>query len=1006
MKKVELLIATALSAGLTMPAMAQSEDDSPLAGLNSANAPIIVTAQRQAQSLQEVPIAVSAFSAEMLERQQIDNASDLQLTLPNISFTKSNFTASSFSIRGVGDNCVGTTCDSATAIHVNDMPLLSTRLFETEFFDVERIEVLRGPQGTLFGRNATSGVVNTITARPDLSDFGGRGSFEYGNYNSMRAEGMINVPLSDWAGIRVAGVYLNRDGYTRNLFDNSRIDDRDLYSIRGTLRLEPGPDTTIDIIGYYFEEDDNRSRIQKQLCSRDSTGVLGCTPDALRYEPVNGNATLATIFASQELLGISGGATFLPLGITSLYGPDQYSGSVVPRDVRTVNTDFTPTYFADEWFLMADVEHSFGPISLNLTGGYQETSVDSRVDYNLSAADPFNATARGAFAYFGALAANPATSQFFAPAFNALFPNGAAGDACTSDAQSTFNGVFGGDAFGCSNRSIEFDRSRSSSRQYSIEAHIDSDFDGAFNFLLGGIYVNSRNRGTDYFVNAFGLDYASGVLGALTSAGTAQAVAAAVIGGGGSPADAAAAVAALPTTFQGPSFYNNETTAFSLESYGIFGEAYIDVTDNLRVTLGARYSNDSKSVSGRTPLLSIQVPFGVTPVRDYLNTNFDGDGITPGQQTFRNASANFDEITGRVVVDWQWSPDNLVYASYSRGYKSGGINPPFDPIFSVPETFDPELINAFEVGSKNTLAGGAVQLNATFFYYDYSGLQLTRILNRTSLNTNTDAEVYGLELEAVVSPDPAWLFNINASYLHTSISNLSLADTADPSGGRSDTVIIKDLATAANCAVIPQAAGNSAGANAFVNTINAAVGGGLLQPTTPVAGTSTTGAYSFCGALQAAAAGNIGAFNPALAPLQPLLNSYGGFTVSDGALVNLAGNQLPQAPNVKISVGGQYTAEFNNGMSLILRGDYALTGRQFARSFNSRNDRIESYGIANAQVQLNGTDDRWFVRAFVQNIFDNNAITGQYLTDPSSGLFTNIFTLEPRRYGIAAGFQF
>ncbi len=103
-----------------------------------------------------------------LEKQQIENTSDLQLTLPNITFTKTNFTGSSFTIRGIGDLCVGVSCDQATAIHMNDAPLFNTRLFEGEFYDLAQIEVLRGPQGTLFGRNATSGVVNFRTARPDL----------------------------------------------------------------------------------------------------------------------------------------------------------------------------------------------------------------------------------------------------------------------------------------------------------------------------------------------------------------------------------------------------------------------------------------------------------------------------------------------------------------------------------------------------------------------------------------------------------------------------------------------------------------------------------------------------------------------------------------------------------------------------------------------------------------------------------------------------------------------
>jgi len=248
---------------------------------------IIVTAQRQSQSLQEVPIAVSAFSAESLERQQIKNASDLQLTLPNVTFSKGNFTGSSFTIRGIGDLCVGVTCDSATAVHMDGTPLLSTRLFETEYFDLERVEVLRGPQGTLFGRNATSGVINFVPVRPDLTATKASGEVDYGNYNQIKLKGTLNVPLSDKLGVRVAGFYLKRDGYTTNLFDGSKMDDRDMYAIRGSVRYEPTENTTIDLMGYYFRENDNRMRIQKQMCQRDPTGVLGCLPNAREYGITN-----------------------------------------------------------------------------------------------------------------------------------------------------------------------------------------------------------------------------------------------------------------------------------------------------------------------------------------------------------------------------------------------------------------------------------------------------------------------------------------------------------------------------------------------------------------------------------------------------------------------------------------------------------------------------------------------------------------------------------------------
>ena len=157
MKVRAFLMAGACAGAIATPAIAQDvTGDKSQSGIaeqtteeQSATPVIVVTAQRQAQNLQEVPIAVSAFDSDALEAQQIENSSDLQLTLPNVSFTKSNFTSSSFTIRGIGDLCVGVTCDQATAIHVNGSPLFGTRLFETEFFDLERVEVLRGPQGTL-----------------------------------------------------------------------------------------------------------------------------------------------------------------------------------------------------------------------------------------------------------------------------------------------------------------------------------------------------------------------------------------------------------------------------------------------------------------------------------------------------------------------------------------------------------------------------------------------------------------------------------------------------------------------------------------------------------------------------------------------------------------------------------------------------------------------------------------------------------------------------------------
>lgn len=1037
MMRTKLFLLSSVSLAISaVPALAQEGQD---AEAEDADV-IVVTAQRSAQRLQDVPIAVSAFSAEALDKQQIENTSDLQLTLPNITFTKTNFTGSSFTIRGIGDLCVGNSCDQATAIHMNDAPLFSTRLFEGEFFDIGQIEVLRGPQGTLFGRNATSGVINIKTAKPDLSGFSMSAEAEYGNYDSMKVKGMVNVPLGETMAVRLAGYYLNRDGYTLNLFDGNRYDDRDQYAVRGSLRFEPTDSTTIELVGQYFHEKDNRMRIQKQLCQRDPTGVMGCLNGTRDYSTTNGNSTFVGVLTSREFLASQGIPTAFALG--SLYGPDVYANAVNPTDPRVVNTDYAPTYETDEIIAQGHIDQDLGGgLKLKISGNYQRVRLESQQDYNLSVQNralfaPALATLSAAAG--GLVPGLPAS--YFSPIANALIPNGPTGNLCTSLAEETGTGAYGGHRM-CSATPQDFDRSTLYNTSWSAEGIISSDFDGPINFLLGGIYGKYHVTEGSYYVNSFGIDYLTGVLGTFNALGRA--------GLGAIPG-----VSVPPPGYLATPFFRNMTNDTRLTSYGIFGEAYIKFNDSLKLTLGGRYNHDDKYGSARSTLANFLTPFNATdafsspyvygfaptaaPASARL-TPFDADPktacsissttasgiLTPanltGCELYAINDVTFTAWTGRAVLDWQITPDNLLYASYSRGYKSGGINPPLQPVFAVPSTFKPEYINAFEIGSKNTFADGKLMLNLTAFYYDYKDLQLSRIVARTSVNDNVNAEVWGLEAEAVIRPIREFTINIGASYLHTKVKQDKwLSNPRDFGGGRADAVIIKDITNGSNCAV-SSTSGNVAGVNAFVNTINGAINAGAvpglkagagLQNTTAFpsnGGLASTGAFGVCAVLQAAAGGAFApAINPAafggiqfgsIDPLNPTLPP------SPGINVNIKGNKLPQAPDFKFSVGAQYEWAIGD-LTLTPRVDVAMTGEQTGNIFNGPVNAIDSYWQANAQIQLDGADKKWFVRAFVQNITDANSITGLYVTDQSSGNYTNIFTLEPRRYGIAAGIKF
>ena len=158
--------ASALAMSAAAPHAIAQEDD----GARTLST-VVVTTQKTEESIQDVPIAVSAFDPDALERLNIDTGSDLQFNIPNFGSTQGNFSAGGISIRGIINAAVGASSDAAVGTHVNGVSSSGSTLLETEFYDVERIEILRGPQGTLYGRNATGGVVNAITAKPVLEEF-------------------------------------------------------------------------------------------------------------------------------------------------------------------------------------------------------------------------------------------------------------------------------------------------------------------------------------------------------------------------------------------------------------------------------------------------------------------------------------------------------------------------------------------------------------------------------------------------------------------------------------------------------------------------------------------------------------------------------------------------------------------------------------------------------------------------------------------------------------------
>jgi len=900
---------------------------------------VVIAARLRADSVQDVPASITAIGAEMMERQQIENTSDMQLTVPNVSYSKGNFTTSAFQIRGIGNSAVGSTADSGVSVHVNEIPIESHRLYATEFYDVETISIMRGPQGTLFGRNATGGLINMRTKKPE-KQFGASLEAEVGDFNSSKFKGHINIPMGDKFSARIAGISTQRDGYTTNLFTGNDIDGRDMYAIRGTLRFQPSDRTTIDLMASYMEDNSDRTRSQKALCNRDPVGNLGCLGDRLGFDTPNGLSLLPSNLVSNVVLGDITSADPLTNWGLSLFpfGYDINGGAVNPTDMRTVNIDFEPIYKADDTFISLTLEQALGEShELSISIARHETSFFSRTDFDSTVGAPIIGVPAAGFG------PSPVLPVFAPLTYGALYSGGTLP---YSNVSTSNLGVLGLDILGEATNYFTYDQSNTDGEQTTFEVILSSDFDGAWNYTLGGIYYDYEGS-TDYNIVANTLDYFATV---------------APIGLVGPVFDGAGI--ATP-------FFVNETDLYGLKTTGIFGELYFDVSDRVKLTIGLRYTEDEKRVRDRNLLVNSLLAGAPVPTPISSSTT-TAAGLPP----YRRDEATFSATTGRFVVDWQVSDTTMVYGSYSRGYKGGGFNPPFAPALfpNATRTFEPEDIDAFEIGTKSVFANGDLTLNLSAFYYDYKGLQIARIVNRTSFNENVDAEVRGFEAEFVWSPTENFLINGTLSLLDTEIGNVAVVDPRDPAAGIAEATVVKDILSSENCVILWNGGPDPA---LVLPGINPAFG---LLP------------FSDCAALEAS---------------MPLFNLGGlPYSYADAIEKDITGNPLQGSPESSFSIGAQYTFRIGSNLELTPRVDYYRQDDMQGRIYNSPIDRIESWDNVNAQITLAPDDYRWFFKVFVQNLNDDNNITGMYLGAAAVGLSTNVFLMEPRRYGATFGINF
>jgi iron complex outermembrane recepter protein len=746
----------------------------------------------------------------------------------------------------------------------------------------------------------------------------------------------------------------------------------------------------------HFSEEDDRIRSAKQLCKKDpgpdSVGGLditnlqdfgnnpahqtafwhaflsqGCLSTSLysadAFQTPNGQA-IPFVFANEFVLPYGAGS-FL------LNQIDPYANKTQSRDLRVIESDISPTYKAknDTLEFNADLEVTPTLIFTSQTG-YSKDELASTEDFNR-----FN-TAHGLIAQDPEDASSPSVTR---------------------------NGVYCDPQVGCSDKLVGKDLSRERASQFSQELRLASKFEGPFNFSAGANYLHYRTI-EDYFV----------FINLLTM--TVQKSNGAGIGDfthcynrhqGGEPFDLLPVPfygpngAAWQSTFgcfsnaygfQGPGTYidSNPVGAldgnghnyfrsenpYTLSSWSGFGEAYYQVIPDVKLTAGLRWTDDRKK-------------FVDIPSWTFL--------LGGGYPVLAVIDQEWKEWTGRFNATWtpklDFTDQSVFYASYARGYKGGGANPPppiaADPGFGLgsfsathPAIFAPEFVNAYEIGTKNTLLDGAMTLNATAFYYDYTGYQISQIVDRSSINLNFDAKVKGAEVEATWEPIPGLRFNLSGGLEDSSVNKgQSAIDLIDRTAGHSDWVVVKPYITETSNCIFPAA------------TIRQAIEHSQMNG----------GSFFLTGLL-------CDAYNPSLDPAisHAIMNLTGiaGYDISiapnngEGFAKDLGGNKLPNTPPYTLSFGTEYTMPLSESWAATLHGDFYWQGNSYARIFNDRPyDKLRGYSTTNLALILTNADG-WQVMGYVKNVFDKTAITGAFLNSDDAALTTNVFLTDPRLFGV------
>ena len=703
---------------------------------------VVVSATKKEQSVQDIPVSIEAFTAEDIDKNMVEDFSDLAEVVPGLIVDKALGSGSAYSMRGVGSYGVGAAVVPSLITSINGHAVGSSALNDTGFHDLERIEVLKGPQGTLSGRNAVQGLVNLVTARPtgELE-----GSFEItgGNFNSQRTNIVFNVPVNERVSMRLAASVFNRDGTIRNINTGNDIDGRESESARLSIDFDMNEKTSFEFTYDYQKADDNRQNIGINFCESDP--LFGCSP-----------FTVGSIGQTAHPNGSTAGFFNFAAALNSNPTANSYAGITALNSMDKVNLNRDPSLMQKHELAQIEMNHD-----LNDNYDLIVKATYTTRDYNHMGDNDYNNST---------------------DAFPGLFPAGHP----ASFIPMQWEGCFGGfHSTFCetvdSDRTYEF--SMDETETWQAEVTLISNLDGPLNYQIGYYHFDQTSRNIyqvqtaswnliaqdgsahPYNVPLFG--------GALTGSGSVDFYIPWALSG-----FSAAALPSLLTGYSAPvpvqGFFNDDH--IRTKSKAILGELYYDLSEQTLITVGLRYNDDVVKDSVFSCL-------SFTSCTNYPTSQ----KLTGEYGFFPTQVIEADNAVGyKLAIKHDIDDDRMVYTSYTTAVKAGGNNP---NELGLPDPYDQEETGVFEVGAKGIFLDGAMLLNAAYFKNSTDGMLISSIVNAGSRNVNTDAEVSGLEGNMVLFLNETTSVDVTLLKAESEITNLSLVNPTNINNATSRTML-------------------------------------------------------------------------------------------------------------------------------------------------------------------------------------------------------------------------